>query len=600
MQIQVGPGNSNSGSGGSANARVTAVLTTLAAVMLIAVIFGGSGTQHTMDPIDATSTDMSWMIPGKGKSVQPLKFWTISQMLDYLRANGLAVSKLPGAEDTLHQELYQRTEATCGTIGAGARRSNPLDSLRPDQRAKLDLPSCASATGDEPCNSNKPPESLYPYIRRMRVGAKGTFAYYSNGDLERPSNHWKMAMVVFHGATRDAFSYFCSGFQALPGNNNFKPDEILVIAPDFGYRTDWLNTAGLNITGEDAADSALYWGGSLDYRSGARSSKKFPDSKTNKDPQSSFGVVDKIMELLNNTAMFPKLEMIANVGHSAGGQTVQRYALATHLQPANYAKEGEAHLRADIDVRYVVMNPSSWAYMSPERWSYTCDKETQTCTSGELKIPSAAQARYATNDAKGKFYTALSDGQGVTGDDGVPMTPEHVVNENADFWCYDEGYNKWHYGIGNDGQGAGLDDGAHAYVLATDFKRNVETYALRNMNYIVGQRDQCSPAMPWYNETGLPGADAAKQFSSACDFHHLDTRCPAMLQGPWREYRAVHYMLYLLKFYGKSVHTLLELEVSQDINLAPGMGHNGLGMITSHEASSAIFQPNPQTTIEGA
>ena len=63
----------------------------------------------------------------------------------------------------------------------------------------------------------------------MKVGATGTFAYYSNGDLERPSSHWKMAMVVFHGATRDAFSYFCSGYQALAGNGNFKADEILVV-----------------------------------------------------------------------------------------------------------------------------------------------------------------------------------------------------------------------------------------------------------------------------------------------------------------------------------------------------------------------------------
>ena len=107
--------------------------------------------------------------------------------------------------------------------------------------------------------------------------------------------------------------------------------------------------------------------------------------------------------------------------------------------------------------------------------------------SGELKIPTAAQARYATNDTQGKFYTTLPNGQGVTGDDGVSMTPQHTINEGADFWCFDEGYNNWHYGIGDDGKGAGLDDGAHDYVLATDFKRNVASYSLRNVNYIVGR-----------------------------------------------------------------------------------------------------------------
>src|SRR6185369_1499814 len=46
-------------------------------------------------------------------------------------------------------------------------------------------------------------------------------------------------------------------------------------------------------------------------------------------------------------------------GHSGGGQVVQRYAIAG---------DGEAALaRETIGVRYVIANPSSYAYFSAER-----------------------------------------------------------------------------------------------------------------------------------------------------------------------------------------------------------------------------------------
>ena len=93
----------NAGSGGSAKARVTAVLTALATVMLIAVIFGGGGGQHS--PIDAT--DM-WLIPGQDKGAQPLKFWTIGQIIEYLADQGLTVRN---SDRIAHQTLHKVPDA---------------------------------------------------------------------------------------------------------------------------------------------------------------------------------------------------------------------------------------------------------------------------------------------------------------------------------------------------------------------------------------------------------------------------------------------------------------------------------------------------------
>ena len=76
-------------------------------------------------------------------------------------------------------------------------------------------------------------------------------------------------------------------------------------------------------------------------------------------PISSFAAIDAILARLADRASFPALRNVVVAGHSGGGQLVQRYAIAGR---------GESALnKAGIHVRYVVSNPSSYAYFSPER-----------------------------------------------------------------------------------------------------------------------------------------------------------------------------------------------------------------------------------------
>jgi pimeloyl-ACP methyl ester carboxylesterase len=437
----------------------------------------------------------------------------------------------------------------------------------------------------------EPPPALYKYIHRTTLGKNDTFAYYSNANLEEGGDY-KIAVMMFHGATRDAFSYFCTGVDTIKGNGIYREGEVLVIAPDFGYGRDWINAVNAEELGYGG--SALYWSHTLDYRAGARSSRRFPDGTVNTDPLSSFDVVDHLQRLLNNSKLFPNLEMVTLAGHSAGGQTVQRYALTTHLQPANYAGPSDMAMRKDIDVRYVVANPSSWAYLDERRWAYNCDNETKTCSDGELKVPTPGSGQFKTASPDGKFYTMLPDGEGVTADDGTPHVFYTEDNPKGDFFCWDPDYNKWHYGLGS-----GLADGNHDYLLQMNVTENINNYALRNVWYLAGEDDECSPAMPWYNETGHQGEDSKLQFSSACDFHHLDTRCPAMLEGPWRAYRAAHYLAYLYEYYGKTVHKMIQIAIQQDINVADNVGHSGLYMFISNEGKAAIYTPVDQDTISG-
>src|SRR3984893_19299219 len=73
-------------------------------------------------------------------------------------------------------------------------------------------------------------------------------------------------------------------------------------------------------------------------------------------PASSFEVLDALLARLADRRLFPNLNQVVVAGHSGGAQVVQRYAIAG---------KGELALtRQGIGVRYVVANPSSYAYFN--------------------------------------------------------------------------------------------------------------------------------------------------------------------------------------------------------------------------------------------
>ncbi|HEX5127666.1 MAG TPA: alpha/beta fold hydrolase [Rhodocyclaceae bacterium] len=76
-------------------------------------------------------------------------------------------------------------------------------------------------------------------------------------------------------------------------------------------------------------------------------------------PISSFAAIDTIFNHLVDRKIFPNLKQVVLAGHSAGGQFVQRYAL--------FGQGEEVLLKAGIPIRYVVANPSSYAYFDDQR-----------------------------------------------------------------------------------------------------------------------------------------------------------------------------------------------------------------------------------------
>jgi pimeloyl-ACP methyl ester carboxylesterase len=190
------------------------------------------------------------------------------------------------------------------------------------------------------------------------------------------------ALVVVHGAERNAKSALEHGQTAAKKAG--VGSTTLVLAPWFKTKAD------------HPAKGEPVWS-SDDWKSGG-------------GKVSSFAVMDDLLAQLADRKRFPKLVNVALAGHSAGGQFVQRYAIFG---------------RAQGSVSYVVVNPSSYCYLGPERPStdgstYTVPKTP--CAFDRYKYGLARRAGYVaelTAEQARAQYTArrvtiLSGGADIT------------------------------------------------------------------------------------------------------------------------------------------------------------------------------------------
>jgi len=147
-------------------------------------------------------------------------------------------------------------------------------------------------------------------------------------------------LIIIHGRLRNAETYLQSAERAaqLAGQSA----NTLVIAPQFLNETD--------IAQHPVADTVLRWQGN-DWMAGGLSTAPFRVS--------SYAALDQIIERISDRRQFPDVKQIIIAGHSGGAQVVQRYALLAHDLPALTA--------AGVKLRYVVANPSSYAYFNEQR-----------------------------------------------------------------------------------------------------------------------------------------------------------------------------------------------------------------------------------------
>ena len=173
----------------------------------------------------------------------------------------------------------------------------------------------------------------------LKIGP-GELSLGLSQDWKRPLPQVQRALIVIHGRLRNAQTYLHSAEQAASQAGQLST--TLVIAPQFLNESDGTRNA--------LSDSVLRWHAN-DWMAG--------NPAVSPAPLSSYAALDQILERLSDRKRFPTLREVVIAGHSGGAQVVQRYALTTQADKALQSN--------GIKVRYVVANPSSYAYFNAQR-----------------------------------------------------------------------------------------------------------------------------------------------------------------------------------------------------------------------------------------
>ncbi|MBR0898316.1 alpha/beta hydrolase [Bradyrhizobium tropiciagri] len=196
----------------------------------------------------------------------------------------------------------------------------------------------ASATPAQTERDMKPVKEIAS--GRIAVG-NATFPLYLSTDWSNPLPDVTRAVLVLHGVLRNANDYFRAALSAQAAAGDVGK-HTLMIAPQFLIAPD---VEAFKLPAETLRWSLYGWQGG--------------EPAIAPGPASSFDALDAILARLGDRKLFPNLKQVVVFGHSGGGQVVQRYAIAV--------KGDQVLLREGIGVRYVVANPSSYAYFTKER-----------------------------------------------------------------------------------------------------------------------------------------------------------------------------------------------------------------------------------------
>ena len=224
----------------------------------------------------------------------------------------------------------------------------PGSSGNPD--VVCEWPTCPSAcdvvagcAGDGSCNDCPPGYAasgsscvpLYKqHLRQFDLSNGRHLQYYANHALDVGSVDVVRAVLVIHGANRDADAYYENMWEAAAQEDaQFR---TLIVAPWFRI--------GADLPGPDE----VFWDDNSDWKQGDLSVAP---------AISSFQVLDEMLDVLHKRVAFPNLRQVIITGHSAGGQYVQRFGLAsTTAAPLDM-----------LPTLYAPANPSSYAYLNDER-----------------------------------------------------------------------------------------------------------------------------------------------------------------------------------------------------------------------------------------
>jgi hypothetical protein len=160
-------------------------------------------------------------------------------------------------------------------------------------------------------------------------------------DWSSPLPNIARAAIVFHGKGRNVEGYYAA-LQTAARIAGSHAAHTLLMAPQFLREED--------VAAHRLPQDYLRW------RGGGWSAGEPAEAPA---ALSSFDVIDALLALLGDATRFPNLKSVVLVGHSGGGQLLNRYAIVGR-GPKALAAQG-------IHVRFVIANPSSYFYFDDER-----------------------------------------------------------------------------------------------------------------------------------------------------------------------------------------------------------------------------------------
>ncbi|WP_428737799.1 hypothetical protein [Sulfurimonas sp.] len=182
-----------------------------------------------------------------------------------------------------------------------------------------------------------------PFIASKRYeffinGIKASIPYETNYPIHKTNPHIKRLIIAIHSSNHDAKMYF-NNTSALTKSLQ-KTDETLIVAPQF------LITSLIQ---EPTEADFLFWK-VPPFRG---TSKALYKGK--KVSLSAYEILDEMINEIVSSNNFPNFRSVVIFGHSAGGQMVNRFAAYSRFD------------KNTLDVRYIVMAPSSYVYFNKER-----------------------------------------------------------------------------------------------------------------------------------------------------------------------------------------------------------------------------------------
>jgi hypothetical protein len=180
------------------------------------------------------------------------------------------------------------------------------------------------------------------WAERLTFATGRSVAYLVSAPLREPQPRVEIAIIVVHGADRDDEKAFAGIIAAARASG--KGPVTLVLAPKFKAADDSPGT------------DEHFWS-----NDGWPSGDLSQDAKDQAGRLNSFAVVDRLYGELAAATRFPALRRVVLVGHSAGGQLVNRYVAVGRLG------EGAGTPNGRLEQRFVIANPSSYLYLDARR-----------------------------------------------------------------------------------------------------------------------------------------------------------------------------------------------------------------------------------------